>query len=307
MDDLSDVAVFVRVVERGSFTAAAISLGISKAGVSKCVGRLEYRLGARLLHRTTRRLTLTEAGEVLHARASTALADLREAQHDVIQLAGTPRGLLRISAPTYFGSVSLAPMLKDFRARYPEVTLDLNLDDRLVDLVQERFDGAIRIAVLTDSSLIARRLAPCPLVVVASPAYLARRGVPRTPDELRAHECLSYSISRNPESWSFRDPEGRWFAVPIASAIRCNNDFVLKQAAVDGLGLAMFPRFFVERELRGGTLAQVLRDARAQEPWINLVYATRRNLLPKLQVFGDFLAERLRADGASDDRTPADR
>ena len=295
-DRLADIAVFARVVELGSFTRAADALEVSKAVVSKYVSRLEQRLGARLLQRTTRRLTLTEPGEALYRRSLGALAELAEAEKDVARLTGAPRGVLRVSAPTYFGSVTLAPALKDFRARYPDVTLDLDLDDRIVDLVKERFDLAVRIAPLTDSTLVARRLAPCPLMIVGSPQYLARRGMPRAPADLRAHDCLAYTLSRAPNEWRLRPPRGRWVAVTVTSTLRCNNDFALKQAALDGLGLGMFPSFFVERELADGRLKHVLADCGTTELSINVVYATRRHLLPKARVFVDFLAERFGAD-----------
>jgi DNA-binding transcriptional LysR family regulator len=295
MDRLADVAVFARVVELGSFTRAAEALEVSKAVVSKYVTRLEQRLGARLLQRTTRRLTLTEPGAALYRRSLGALAELAEAENDVAQLTGAPRGVLRVSAPTYFGSVTLAPALKDFRARYPDVALDLDLDDRMVDLVKERFDLAVRIAAMTDSSLVARRLAPCPLAVVGAPGYFARRGVPRAPADLREHECLSYSLSRNPNEWRFRPPRGRWVAVTVRSSLRCNNDFALKQAALDGLGIGMFPSFFVEREIADGRLRQVLAEHGTGELSINVVYASKRHLLPKARVFVDFLVERFGA------------
>jgi DNA-binding transcriptional LysR family regulator len=292
MTPASDIAVFVRVVELGSFTKAADALEISKAAVSKYVNRLEQRLAARLLHRTTRRLTLTEAGQALYGRGAAALAELGEAENDVAQLTGKPRGLLRVSAPTYFGSTTLAPCIKDFRARYPEVTLDLDLSDRLVDLVKERFDVAIRISAMHDSSLVATRLAPCPTALVGSPAYFRRRGTPATPADLASHEGLGYSIVRSPNEWRFRAPKGRWVTVTVHSTIRCNNDFALKQFALDGLGLVFFPRFFVESELAGGRLVQVLADYPGPELAINAVYETRRHLMPKLRVFLDFLKER---------------
>lgn len=295
MNTLADIAVFVRVVELGSFTRAADALELSKAAVSKQVSRLEQRLGARLLHRTTRRLTLTEAGAALHRRSAGALAELGEAEREVAQLTGAPRGLLRVTAPVYFGSVSLAPHLKDFRARYPDITLEIDLDDRRVDLVKERFDVAVRISEMTDSSLVARRLAPCPLIVVGSPAYFRRHGVPRTPADLRAHNALTYSLARQPNEWRLRPRRGRWVAVTVTSTLRCNNDFVLKQGALDGLGLGMFPSFFVERELADGRLQQVLADCETSAASINAVYATRRQLLPKVRAFVDFLAERFAA------------
>jgi DNA-binding transcriptional LysR family regulator len=292
MDPLAELSVFVRVVEHGSFTRAADALELSKAAVSKQVSRLEQRLGARLLHRTTRRLTLTEAGEALYRRSAGALAELGEAEREVAQLTGAPRGLLRISAPVYFGSVSLAPHLAEFRARYPEITLDLELDDRLVDLVRERFDAAVRISGMADSSLVARRLAPCPLTVVGAPSYFRRHGMPKSPADLAGHACLTYALARAPNEWRFRPPRGRWIAVTVSSPLRSNNDFVLKQAALDGLGLGMFPSFFVERELAEGRLRQALADCETPAASINVVYATRRHLLPKVRAFVDFMAER---------------
>jgi DNA-binding transcriptional LysR family regulator len=197
-----------------------------------------------------------------------------------------------VSAPTYFGVTQLAPRLREFRARYTEVTLDLDLSDRLVDLVKERFDVAVRISSLRDSTLVATRLAPVPTALVASPAYLRRHGTPAKPADLAAHQGLGYSILRTPNEWRFRVPKGDWVTVTMPGTIRCNNDFALKQFALDGLGLAFFPRFFVEAELAGGKLVQVLKDFPGPELSINAVYETRRNLLPKLRAFLEFLKER---------------
>lgn len=294
MENLADIAVFVQVVDTGSFTAAAEQLNVSKAVVSKYVTRLEQRLGARLLQRTTRRLTLTEAGEALYAKSSGALAELADAEQDVARLTGAPRGRLRVTAPTYFGSSILAPLLKDFVARFPEITLELDLDDRITDLVKDRFDVAVRITAAVDPGLVARRLADSALVVVAAPSYVKRRSLPKTPADLKSHVCLGYSLARMPNEWRFRPPKGRrWIAARIECALYCNSDFVLKQAALDGVGLALFPRFFVARELADGRLAQALPAYGTPELSINLVYVSRRNLLPKVRAFVDFLVERL--------------
>ena len=265
MREQSDIAVFVRVVELGSFTKAADALGLSKAAVSKYVNRLEHRLSARLLHRTTRRLALTEAGEALFARSRAALAEIAEAENDVAQLTGKPRGLLRVTAPGYFGVTTLAPRLKDFRLRYPDIQLDLDLSDRIVDIVKERFDVAVRISALGDSSLVATRLAPCPTALVASPAYLRRRGTPKSPVDLADHEGIGYSIVKTPNEWRLRGVKGRSVTVTVRSTIRCNNDFALKQFALDGLGIAFFPRFFVEAELASGKLTLVDADFGKQQ------------------------------------------
>jgi DNA-binding transcriptional LysR family regulator len=293
MEYLTDLAVFVRVVEMGSFTAAADRLELSKAAVSKYIGRLENKLGTRLLQRTTRRLTLTEAGDALFRRSAAALSELAEAEQEIAQLVGAPRGHLRVTVPVYFGAEYIAPLLHKFRQRYPEITLDLDMDDRIVDLVKERFDVGLRItqADLAGSSLVARRLAPCSQVVCGSPAYLKRYGVPRTPADLREHDCLSYSLDRTPNEWRFRSARGRWIAVTVRGSIRCNNDIALKQAIIDGLGLRQFPRFFVERELAAGKLREVLSEYESPPLSIYAVFASRRNLLPKVRVFVDFLAE----------------
>ena len=293
MRNLSDIAVFVDVVQAGSFTAAAERLEVSKAVVSKYVSRLEQRLGARLFYRTTRRLTLTEAGEALYRRSANALAELEEAERDVTQLAGAPRGRLRVSAPSYFGTVTLAPLLKPFVDQYPEITLDLDLDDRLVDLVRDRFDVAVRISSSVDPSLVARRLATSSLIAVASPAYFRSRGQPKMPADIREHACLGYSAARTPNEWRFRARKGPWIAVTMEAALYCNNDFVLKQAALDGLGIGMFPRFFVARELEHGSLVQALPDYEMPALSINAVYASRRHLAPKVRAFVDYLAEAL--------------
>jgi DNA-binding transcriptional LysR family regulator len=292
LNPLSDIAVFVRVVESSSFTRAAESLEISKGAVSKYVNRLEQRLGARLLHRTTRRLATTEAGQALFSRSASALAELSEAEQEVAQFTEKPSGVLRVTAPTYFGTTKLAPELKHFRARYPEVSLDLDLSDRIVDLVKERFDIAVRISRLRDSNLVAMRLAPMPLVLIGAPAYFRRRRPPAVPADLSTHDCLGYSIVPTPNEWRFRSPRGQRIAVTVRSPIRCNSDFALKQFALDGLGLAVFPRFFVEQELASGRLVQVLADYPAPELSMHAVYETRRHLLPKLRAFLNFLGER---------------
>ncbi|HCU54544.1 MAG TPA: LysR family transcriptional regulator [Gammaproteobacteria bacterium] len=293
MDPITDIAVFVRVAELGSFTRAADALEISKAAVSKSIGRLEKRLGARLLHRTTRKLTLTEAGDTFFRRGVAALAELNDAQQEISQLSQTPRGLLRVTAPTYLGSVTLAPLLHEFQKRYPEVSLDLNLNDQRVDLVQERFDVGVRISTMTDSGLVSRRLASCPIRIVASPDYLKRHGTPKLPADLRQHDCLTYSVSRTPNEWRLRAPNGRWVTAEVKGRIRCNNDFVIKQAAIDGLGIAFFPSFFVDREIADGRLVQVLKGYDGPSFFIQAVYPTRRHLPSKVRVFVDFLVEHL--------------
>ena len=208
MENLADIAVFVQVVEAGSFTAAAEQIGVSKAVISKYVSRLEQRLGARLLQRTTRRLTLTEAGEALFQRGAGALAVLEQAEQEVARLTGAPRGRLRVTAPTYFGGSTLAPLLKDFIKRYPEITLELDLDDRITDLVRDRFDVAVRISNSVDPGLVARKLASSALVAVAAPGYFKRRGTPRAPGDLHEHACLGYSLAKVAERMALSRTQG---------------------------------------------------------------------------------------------------
>jgi DNA-binding transcriptional LysR family regulator len=203
--------------------------------------------------------------------------------------------MLRVTAPIYLGVTVLAAHIAAFRAKYPEVTLDLDFSDRLVDIVKERFDLAIRISAMQDSSLVATRLAPCPTVLVGSPAYFRRHGTPKSPEDLLSHQGLGYSIIKTPNEWKFRAGKGRWATVTMPSTIRCNNDFALKQFTQDGLGLALFPRFFVEKELASGKLVQAIPNYPPSELSINAVYETRRHLLPKLQAFLGFLKERFGA------------
>src|SRR5689334_4925241 len=193
MDNLTDIAVFVRIVERGSFTLAADDLSLSRAVVSKYVSRLEKRLGARLLHRTTRRLSLTEAGAALFEASRGAIERIEEAEAAVAQLQSEPRGRLKVSAPMSFGILHLGVAIADFSRAYPEITLDIRLDDRFVNLVEDGFDVAVRIGALTDLSLVARKVAITRALACASPAYLAEHGEPETPEDLASHNCLVYS------------------------------------------------------------------------------------------------------------------
>lgn len=293
MKSLSDVAVFVEVVERGSFTAAAESLEMSKAAVSKAVAQLEKRLGNRLLHRTTRRLTLTEAGSALFDGAGPALEQITAAEDAVIELSGEPRGRLKVTAPIYFGATFLIPTFGQFLKRYPHVELELDLDNRIVDLVAGGFDIAIRITTLTSTSLVARKLAEVSLVTVASPAYLRTAGTPARPDDLRNHQCLLYTLDRTPNEWHFRSGDGQAISVPAGGGLRCNNDEALKEAALQGMGIARFPALFVSDVLATGRLVTLLDDFEPLPSAICAVFPTRRNLAPKVRVFVDFLAERL--------------
>ena len=290
MDRLSDIAVFVRTVEQGSFTAAAESLGLSKAAVSKYVGRLEDRLGVRLMNRTTRKLTLTEAGELLFRGASPALADLAAAEDGVQELAGKPRGRLRVTLPELFGTGFLASRLGAFRRAYPDIELDLNLANRIVDLVAERYDMAIRMTTLTDSSLVARRLADVPVVTAASPAYLRLHGTPDSPSDLARHDCLAYNLDRTPSEWHYRKPRGGHESVRVRGPLRSDNDGMLKRAAIDGHGILHMPKIFLHDELKSGELVELLPDYTGSSVTLAAVFPSRTNLAPKVRACVEFLA-----------------
>lgn len=293
MDNLTDIAVFVQVVESGSFTAAAEQLGLSRPVVSKYLSRLEDRLGARLLNRTTRRLSLTEAGQAFYRGSQRGLGEIAAAEAEVSQLQQAPRGKLRLNTPMSFGILHIAPGLAEFARRCPEVAIDMQLDDRQIDLVEEGFDLAIRIAELPDSSLVARRLGPCRHVLCASPDYLAQHGTPRTPDELRQHNAVTFRYQDSPNEWRFLTPDGRYASVLVTGSIQMNNSLAIRQAILSGAGITLTPSFIVGEDIRAGRLHQLLPEYRAQELSIYAVFPQRRHLLPKVQAFIDFMKQRI--------------
>jgi DNA-binding transcriptional LysR family regulator len=292
MDRLALMASFRRVVELASFSAAARDLGLSNAVVSKHVALLEAHLGARLINRTTRRLSVTEAGQAYYARTIRLLEDLAEAEETVGRMQGAPRGTLKVNAPMSFGIQHLAPILPDFLERYPEVTLELNMNDRFVDMLEEGFDLALRIrSGLPDSRLIAQKLAAARRLVAAAPAYLARRGMPRRPADLAHHDCLIYSLTESPELWDFQGPEGM-VSVAVQGRLKVNNGQALRDAALAGLGIVRLPVFSLGAELARGKLVPVLPGFKVPDHQLYAVYPSNRHLAPKLRAFVDFLAER---------------
>ncbi|MEE4379467.1 MAG: LysR substrate-binding domain-containing protein [Candidatus Competibacteraceae bacterium] len=254
MDSLTDIVVFAQVVDSGSFTAAAERLSLSKSVVSKYVTRLEHRLGARLLNRTTRRLSLTEVGRVFYERSQRGLQELEAAEAEVSRLQRKPRGTLRVNAPMSFGVLHIAPAIPAFVSRYPELTIDMNLDDRTIDVIEGGFDVSVRITELPDSSLIARRIGPCRHAIVASPEYLEHHGRPRTPEELRQHNVITYQYQESALEWHFRSPDGKPIAVPVSGSIQMNNSLALREALLNGAGIARMPTFVVGRDLQRGRL-----------------------------------------------------
>ena len=295
MDDLSALAIFARIAERQSFSAAARDLGLSKSAVSKKLAALEGRLGARLLNRTTRRLSLTEAGAAFFERAQRILADLDEAEQAVTRLQAEPRGTLRVNAPMSFGILHMAPAMADFMARHEDLTVTLDLNDRLVDLIEEGYDVAVRIAKMTPSTLIARKLAPARLSLCASPDYWKKHGIPDHPRDLAAHNCLIYTYLAAQGQWSFLGPDGP-FGVRIGGNLRANSGDALRAAAVAGLGVYMGPTFIVGDDLRAGRLISVMDEFVDPDLSIYAVYPHRRHVSAKVRVFVDFLAERFGAE-----------
>lgn len=295
LPDLEGLAIFAKVVEHRSFAGAASDLAVSKATVSKAVGRLERRIGARLLNRTSRRLALTEAGHTLAARAQAVLAEAEAAEAECLSRAAEPRGSVRLAAPMSFGLRAVADLLPDFLAAHPFVSVDLHLSDDLVDLVGGGFDVALRIAALADSSLKARRLAPVERIAVAAPAYLARNGEPRHPADLASHPCLTYAYSPTPETWRFRHVSGEEAQVRPKGPLRANNADALVPALCAGLGVAVQPVFIVAEALREGRLVQVLGEWSPPPVALHLVQPPGGPRPVRVELFCDYLAKTLTA------------
>lgn len=292
MDRFEELQTFVRIVEAGSLSGAAERLELAKSAVSRRLADLEARLGVQLLNRTTRRLNLTEAGRQYYRRCQRILADLAEAEQAVSREHAGLSGLLRIAAPLSFGIQHLAPALDAFLEAHPQLRLDLDLNDRTVNLMEEGVDLAIRIGRLADSSLIARRLAPARMVVCASPQYLARHGEPRHPEELGAHVGLSYSNIPEGLLWQFSGPDGVPLNVRVPYRMRANNGDVLLRAAIDGLGILESPSFICHEAIARGELSLILADYPVREESVYAVYPAQRHLPQRVRALIDFLAER---------------
>ncbi len=291
--ELDDLRAFVAVVETGGFSRAAARLGLAKSIVSRRVSRLEASLGgARLLARTTRGVSPTEAGAAFHARCVRVLAELDEAREEVAGREGGVAGTLRIAAPLSFGTAHLAPALARFAAEHPRVALDVAYSDKLVDLVGERFDAAVRIGTLAASSLVARRLATVRLAAVASPAYVGRRGAPERPEDLAAHDCLVYSAGPNGgETWRFRTGRGT-VALRPHGRFRADNGEALLAAALEGLGVAVLPTFLAGGAIGSGALLPLLAAFPVPEHGLHVVRPPGGPAPARLRALTDFLAAR---------------
>lgn len=294
MDQLSAMRAFVTTVDAESFSQAARTLGTSKASISKQVSALEDRLGVRLLHRTTRTLNLTDEGRIFVERARQILADLEDAQDAVSPLGTDLKGHLKISAPHTFGAMHLTQALAAFAAQFPQLYLTVEFSDRMTNLVDEGFDVAVRISRLKDSSLIARKIAPVPLVLCASTAYWETHGIPQHPRDLSRetdlHKGIAYAYLSTPGEWIFQDG-GQPLSVKTASALTTNHDSLIRAAAIAGLGIMYGPSFIVREALDQGLLKPALERYLPAPLAVHAVYPSGRNLSPKVRAFVDFLAE----------------
>jgi DNA-binding transcriptional LysR family regulator len=293
MDKFLEMKAFVAVVDAGSFVGAAVALNVSKTAVSRLVGDLEARLGVRLLHRTTRKLSITQEGEAFRDRCKELLGDLDEAEAEVSAHAGEAIGTLRVNVPVTFGLMHLAPLWPAFMARHPKVALDVTLADRLVDLVDEGYDLAVRIARLPSSSLVSRQLTSTRLILCASPKYLRRHGTPSHPSELVRHTVMAYTLLTTGEQWEFVGP-GSPVSVKIAPRMRSNSGDTCCAAALQHQGVVLQPSFMVGAHLQSGALVEVLPQYRSLELGVYAVYPSRKHLTPKVRAMINFLVAAFR-------------
>lgn len=291
MLDLNLMAVFARVVEAGSFAEAARRMNSSRSAVSKAVAKLEKSLGARLINRTTRHLSLTEIGSMVADHCSRMLEEAEQGERLVASLSSEPRGVLRVSASVAFGTLHVAPALADFLPRYPDLKIDLTITDRWVDLAEEGYDVLIRVMSDPPNNWVARTLAPVRRQVCATPDYFARYGVPQTPADLSQHVCLDYTRSGEVGRWRFVGPDGEQ-SVPITGPLHVDDDEALSQAVLGGLGIALLPTFIIGKDLQSGKLQAVLSDYVPVDRHVYALYLPTRHLPSKVRVFIDFFVER---------------
>ena len=294
MDKFESMKAFTRVVEAGGFAAAARDMGVARSTVNKLVLNLESQLQTKLLQRTTRKVSPTDAGRAFYSRCITILADLNEAELALSRLDANPKGMLRINAPMTFGTLHLAPILSEFMVQYPEIQVELSLNDRMIDPIEEGFDVTVRIAIATSSaSLVVQHLAPSPLVLCAAPAYLKSAGMPLHPHDLKHHTCLHYGHASQQRMWTLTGLE-KIYQVGIKGPLCCNNGEVLCEAAIAGLGIVILPQFIVGSALQQGTLTSILEQYKPPTLNICALYPVNRQLSTKVMVWTEFLQRKLR-------------
>lgn len=291
MDKLDAMNAFVKVVTLGSYAEAGRALGITRSAVSKAVMELEQLLGARLLDRTTRRVSATEAGLAYYERCINIIASIEETEMQVSRLHDEPRGVLKINAPMSFGSLYLGAAVAEFMTRYPELKIELTLNDRFIDPIQEGVDITIRIAQLADSSLIARKLAPARRVFAAAPDYLKKHGKPKAPEDLERHRCLNYGHTTTLQRWQI-NRNGEALSVPIQSVMCSNNGDVLRTVALAGQGIVLLPTFLIGHDIAAGRLCVVLDEFHPVPLGVYALFAPNRYLAAKTRLLIDFLVER---------------
>lgn len=296
MDRFQEMRAFVTVVDSGSFVRAAEALGASKTAVSRLVGDLESRLGTRLLHRTTRKLSLTPEGQLFHERCTQLLQDVEEAEAELSAQSGEAIGQVRVNVPTTFGLLHLAPLWPAFMAQHPKVVLDVTLADRVVDLVDEGYDLAVRIARLQTSTLVSRQITSTRMILCASPEYLRRHGTPAHPGDLARHAVLAYTLLSMGEQWEFEGPQGA-VSVKVVPRMRTNSGDTCCAAAVQHQGIVLQPSFLVGSHLASGALVEVLPAYRSIELGVYAVYPSRKHLTPKVRALIDFLVDAFRMRG----------
>ena len=292
MNRFENMDTFIRVVEAGSISGAADRLNVAKSAVSRRLKELEKHLGVELFHRTTRQMNLTDTGRAFYHQAVRILDDVLEAEIATSQAHGTLKGNLKIALPSTFGLMHMGPIINDFIKEHPQIEFDLDFNDREVDLIQEGFDLAIRIANLPDSSLIARRIAPVKTVICASPDYLQQMGTPRSPQDLINHKCLVYSLQRDFEYWHLTDANGNEIKTKIYPYLKASTGEFLKEAAVDGQGIILVPTFIAYQEIENGSLTPLLKNYTSPQINAYAIYPQTRHLSQRVRAFVDVLVKR---------------
>ncbi|MBF0266106.1 MAG: LysR family transcriptional regulator [Gammaproteobacteria bacterium] len=294
MDRFENMNTFIRVVEAGSISGAADRLSIAKSAVSRRLKELEGHLGVELFHRTTRKMNLTDTGRAFYHQSVRIIEDTLEAELSTSQAHGTLKGSLKIALPSSFGLMHMGPAINEFLQSNPLIEFDLDFNDREVDLMQEGFDLAIRIAKLPDSSLIARRLAPIKTIICASPDYLKQKGLPKHPAELVNHQCLVYNLISDYEYWSFADSDGKDIKTKIHPYLKASTGEFLKEASVTGLGIIQVPTFIIYKEIENGTLIPILQNFEIETINAYAIYPQTRHLSQRVRAFVDFLINRFK-------------